>query len=135
MKKVKLQDVQRNWHLFDAKTMTLGRLASNVAEILMGKNKSYYTPYMDAGDFVVVVNAREVKLSGKKETQKNYYRHSGFPGGLYIKTAAQMREKKPQEIVRHAVVGMLPKTKLGKIMLKKLFIYEDREHPYKDKFK
>lgn len=135
MEKVKLNNITRKWHLMDAKNKVLGRLASEVANHLMGKNKAYYTPHLDTGDFVVVINAKAVVLSGKKETQKTYYRHSGYPGGLKHKTLTQIRESKPEDLVRHAVIGMLPKTKLGKLMLKKLFVYEGREHPHKEKFK
>lgn len=135
MKNIKIDQVQRNWHLIDAKNKALGRLASDIALLLMGKTKSYYTPYLDTGDYVVVVNASQVLLTGKKEIQKKYYRHSGYPGGFRASTAGQIREKKPELLIRHAVLGMLPKTKLGKIMLKKFFIYPEAEHPYKDKFK
>lgn len=135
MKNIKIDQVQRNWHLIDAKNKALGRLASHIALLLMGKTKSYYTPYLDTGDYVVVVNASRVLLTGKKEIQKKYYRHSGYPGGFRTSTAGQIREKKPELLIRHAVLGMIPKTKLGKIMLKKFFIYPDSNHPYKDKFK
>ena len=101
----------------------------------MGKNKSYFTPHFDSGDFVVVVNAAGIILSGKKETQKKFYRHSGYPGGLRIQTAAQIRKDKPESLIRHAVGGMLPKTKLGQSMLKKLFVYPAGDHPHQDKFK
>ena len=135
MKNVKTADINRTWHLFDAKKEVLGRLSTKIALILMGKNKSYYTPYLDTGDFVVVTNAQKVALSGKKEKQKKYYHHSQFPGGLKVKTAQQVREQKPEEVIRHSVRGMLPKTKLGKLMLKKLYVFKDDKHPYSDKFK
>lgn len=135
MKNIKLQNIQRGWHLINAKDKALGRLSSQIATVLMGKNKSYFTPNLDTGDYVVVVNAKDVMLSGKKENQKNYYRHSGYPGGMRISTAAQVRVKKPEDLVKHAVIGMLPKTKLGKLMVKKLFVFPEAEHPYKDKFK
>ena len=135
MKNVKTTDINRTWHLFDAKKEVLGRLSTKIALILMGKNKSYYTPYLDTGDFVVVTNAQKVALSGKKEKQKKYYHHSQFPGGLKVKTAQQVREQKPEEVIRHSVRGMLPKTKLGKLMLKKLYVFKDDKHPYSDKFK
>lgn len=135
MKNIKPKDIKRQWHLVDANKQILGRLSSNIARLLMGKNKSYYVPYLDTGDYVVVVNAPKVILSGKKEAQKKYYRHSGYPGSLRIKTAAQVRESKPEYMIRHAVFGMLPKTKLGKQMLKKLYIYSAGEHPHQDKFK
>ena len=135
MKNVKTTDINRTWHLFDAKKEVLGRLSTKIALILMGKNKSYYTPYLDTGDYVVVTNAQKVALSGKKEKQKKYYHHSQFPGGLKTKTAQQVRENKPEEVIRHSVRGMLPKTKLGKLMLKKLYVFKDDKHPYSDKFK
>jgi len=135
MKNVKTTDINRTWHLFDAKKEVLGRLSTKIALILMGKNKSYYTPYLDTGDYVVVTNAQKVALSGKKEKQKKYYHHSQFPGGLKVKTAQQVREQKPEEVIRHSVRGMLPKTKLGKLMLKKLYVFKDDKHPYSDKFK
>jgi len=135
MKNVKTTDINRTWHLFDAKKEVLGRLSTKIALILMGKNKSYYTPYLDTGDYVVVTNAQKVALSGKKEKQKKYYHHSQFPGGLKTKTAQQVREQKPEEVIRHSVRGMLPKTKLGKLMLKKLYVFKDDKHPYSDKFK
>ena len=134
MKNVKPQDIKRDWHLVDATSQMLGRLSSQVATRLMGKNKNYYVSHLDTGDFVVVVNAKKIKLSGKKENQKNYYHHSGYPGGLYVKTAAQLRSNKPEFLIRNAVRGMLPKTTLGKQMLKKLYVYAGSEHAHKDKF-
>jgi large subunit ribosomal protein L13 len=135
MKIIKPKDIKREWHLIDAKSKILGRLSSEVAMHLMGKNKNIYSPNLDTGDCVVVINAQKIELSGKKEKQKKYYHHSGYPGGLYMKTAAQIRSQKPEELIRNAIIGMLPKTKLGKIMLKKLYIFPDSSHPYKDKFK
>ncbi len=125
----------KNWHLLDAKDKILGRLATEIAKVLMGKDKPEYTPYLDKGDFVVVVNAAKVKLSGKKENQKTYFHHSGYPGGLRSKTAADVRAQKPEDLVRHAVVGMMPKNKLGKLMTKKLYVFPNIDHPYRDKFK
>ncbi|MBI2012685.1 50S ribosomal protein L13 [Candidatus Curtissbacteria bacterium] len=135
IKNVKPGDIQRNWHLIDAKGKVIGRVASDIASILMGKNKHYYTPYLDTGDYVVVLNAVDANFTGKKESQKKYYRHSGYPGGLYVKGAAQVRKEKPEQLLRHAVSGMLPKTKLGKMMIKKLFVFPNADHPYVDKFK
>lgn len=135
MKSIKPNDIKHNWHLIDAKNKILGRLSTEAAEILMGKNKSYYSPNLDTGDFVVVINAQKVTLSGKKESQKIYWRHSQYPGGLRSRTVAQQRILNPEEIIRHSIVGMLPKTKMGKNMAKKLFIYKTSEHPYSDKFK
>lgn len=134
IKNIKQTDITRGWHLIDAQNKILGRLASEIVQKLTGKNKVYYTPYLDTGDYVVVVNAQKVLLSGKKENQKKYYRHSGFPGGLFVKTASQLRTQKPEEILRHAIAGMLPKTKLAKIMVKKLYVYSQADHPFGDKF-
>lgn len=135
MKNVKQSDIKREWHLIDAKKQILGRMSSNAAHLLMGKNKANYTPNLDCGDFVVVINAKEVALSGKKETQKIYYHHSGYPGGMKTKTPELLRQSKPEQIVRHAVSGMLPKSKLGKMMLKKLYIYPTDQNPHGSKFK
>lgn len=135
MKSIKQAEIIRNWHLLDAKNQVVGRLSTQIARLLMGKNKPYYTPYLDCGDYVVVINAKDVTFSGKKETQKIYWRHSGYPGGLRAKTAAIVRTAKPVELVRHAVVGMLPKNKLAREMLRKLYIYEKSENPHTDKFK
>lgn len=135
MMNIRSKDIKRDWHLVDANSKILGRLSTQVAHFLMGKNKPYYVPHMDCGDYVVIINASKVSLSGKKEKQKIYYRHSGYPGGLRLKTAAKVRELKPENLVRHAVVGMLPKTKLGKMMLKKLYIYPTDQNPHADKFK
>jgi large subunit ribosomal protein L13 len=134
MKSLKPKNIEKNWHLIDAKGKILGRLSSEVAMHLMGKNKATYSPNLDAGDYVVIINSEKIVLSGKKETQKIYYHHSGYPGGLYSKTAAQLRAYKPNDLIRNAVIGMLPKTKMGKIMLKKLHIYKDSAHPHKDRF-
>lgn len=132
---VSAKEIKRQWHLVDAKSKTLGRLASDVAQVLMGKNKPNWVPYLDMGDFVVVVNADKVKVSGKKETAKKYYRHSGYPGGLRTETLSEVRAKKPEELIRHAVGGMVPKTKLGRQIIKKLHIYAGTEHPYKRQLK
>jgi len=130
----KPKDIKREWHLIDANSQVVGRLSTQVAHLLMGKNKSYYTPTLDCGDYVVVINAKSVMFSGKKEKQKVYYRHSGYPGGLKYRTPEQVREKKPEDLIRHAVVGMLPKNKMGKLMIKKLYIYPKSQNPYSAKF-
>lgn len=135
MKNVTIKDVKREWHLIDAKGQILGRLSTSVATMLSGKNKNYYTPYIDTGDYVVIINAEKVVLSGKKENQKNYYRHSGYPGGLRTKTAEVVRKTQPTRLIRHSVVGMLPKNKIGRVMIKKLYIYPGSENPHQDKFK
>lgn len=132
MKNVKIKNIERQWHLIDAKDKILGRLSSQIASILMGKNKNIFTPHLDTGDNIVVINAKDIVLTGKKEKQKKYYRHSGYPGGLYSQIASQIRDAKPEELIRHAVKGMLPKTKLGKLMLKKLHVYESIDHPFKN---
>jgi large subunit ribosomal protein L13 len=114
----------------DARGQVLGRLASRIAMVLRGKTKAVFTPHLDTGDFVVVVNAEQVLLTGRKLDQKNYYRHSGYPGGLKTTTARQMLQKKPEQLLRHAVRGMLPKNSLGRQLLKKLKIYAGGEHPH-----
>jgi large subunit ribosomal protein L13 len=124
------KEIQRAWHVVDARGQTLGRLASRIAMVLRGKDKPTFTPHMDVGDFVVVVNAGQVELTGRKLDQKMYYRHSGFPGGLKTISARQLMKKKPEEILRHAVGGMLPKNSLGRQLLKKLKIYTGSDHPH-----
>jgi len=123
-------EVPRRWFVVDAQDKVLGRLASRIAMVLRGKNKPEFTPHSDTGDFVVVVNAGQVKLTGKKLDQKIYYRHSGYMGGLKEISARQLLKKKPEEILRHAVRGMLPKNSLGRNQLKKLKIYTGAEHPH-----
>ncbi|MDO8487307.1 MAG: 50S ribosomal protein L13 [Candidatus Curtissbacteria bacterium] len=133
--KVEVQNNQaKAWYLFDAKSKVLGRLASEIASILSGKNKVDYVPYLDKGDFVVVINAKEIKVSGKKESQKLYYRHSGYPGGLKSKSVQDTREEQPEQLIRHAVVGMLPRNRLARQMVKKLYVFSGKDHPYQDKF-
>lgn len=123
-------EVEREWLLVDATDMVLGRLASEIAQILKGKRKPVYTPHVDTGDFVVVINADKVRLTGNKENQKNYYRHSGFPGGLKETSYAMMMAKHPERIIEKAVRGMLPKNTLGRAMGKKLKVYAGPEHPH-----
>ena len=127
--------VKRSWHLVDAKDQILGRLATKIARLLSGKDKVEYVPHLDVGDHVVVVNAKEVAVTGKKEKEKIYYRHSGYPGGLKAETLRELRKRRPEEIIRRAVKGMLPKNKLQKSMLKRLHIFAGKEHPYQDRFK
>lgn len=126
----KKEEVVRNWYVIDAEGISLGRLAAKVANVLRGKHKPTYTPNVDCGDFVVVVNASKVNLTGNKMTDKIYYDHSGYTGGLRERTAKEMIEKYPVEMVERAVKGMLPKTRLGRQMYKKLFVYEGSEHPH-----
>lgn len=132
---LKASEIKRNWHLIDAKGKILGRLATEIATYLIGKKKVNYVPYLDCGDFVVVINAKDVKVTGKKESQKVYTRHSGYPGGLKQETLSKLRERKPEEIIIHAVKGMIPKTKLGRDMIAKLHVYGGSEHPYKNQLK
>ena len=120
--------MERQYHLFDAKNYVLGRLSTEIAKILAGKNKVDYTPHIDGGDGVVVINAEKINLTGNKENDKKYYSHSGYIGGISEITVKELRETKPEEIVRKAVVGMLPKNKLGSQMQKRLFIYAGEEH-------
>lgn len=123
-------DIVRDWYVVDAKGKTLGRLATKVASILKGKHKVIYTPHMDVGDHVIVVNARDVFLTGNKREQKVYYRHTGYPGGLKKTTAAEMLEKNPERVIRAAVWGMLPHNRLGRKMFRKLKVYAGPEHPH-----
>ena len=121
---------QRRWYVIDAEGQVLGRMATEIARVLRGKHKPSFSPHVDGGDFVIVVNAKRVKLTGSKETDKRYYRHSGYPGGLRVRTLSEMREKKPEAVVRLAVKGMLPKNRLGKGQLGKLKVYAGPEHPH-----
>lgn len=123
-------EVPRRWYVVDARGKTLGRLASRIAMVLRGKTKPTYTPHQDTGDFVVVVNAGQVQLTGRKLDQKIYYRHSGYPGGLKEISARLLLQKKPEEVLRHAVRGMLPKNSLGRHLLKKLKVYAAGDHPH-----
>jgi large subunit ribosomal protein L13 len=122
--------VQRKWHLVDGEGVTLGKLAVRVATLLRGKHKPIFTPHVDTGDFVIVVNADKVVLTGDKWVKKTYYRHTGWPGGLRSTTAGKLRREKPQRLVEYAVSGMLPKTKLGKAMFRKLKVYAGGKHPH-----
>ena len=123
-------EVQREWLLVDATDMTLGRLASAVAQILRGKNKPTYTPHVDTGDFVIVINAEKIKVTGKKVTDKVYYRHTLYPGGLKSETFQEAMAKHPERVIERAVKGMLPKNTLGRAMGKKLKVYAGPEHPH-----
>jgi large subunit ribosomal protein L13 len=123
-------EVERKWYVVDAEGQTLGRLATEIATILRGKNKAQYTPHVDTGDFVVVVNAEKVVVTGKKADQKVYRRHSGYPGGMKETSYARMMERKPTEVLRKAVKGMMPRTRLARQQLKKLKIYAGPEHPH-----
>ena len=124
----KKETVERKWFVIDAEGVALGRLATKVATVLKGKHKTTFTPHIDCGDFVIVVNADKVKLTGNKLMDKKYYNHSGYPGGLRERNAKTMIEKYPEEMVERAVKGMLPKGRLGRAMAKKLFVYAGAEH-------
>lgn len=121
-------EVDRKWYVVDAANVSLGRLTSAVAAILRGKNKPTYTPHVDTGDFVIVINAAQVKLTGKKLTKKNYYHHSGYAGGLRTRTAAELMAKDPTEVIEHAVRGMLPHNSLGRKQMLKLHVYADANY-------
>jgi large subunit ribosomal protein L13 len=123
-------EVEREWYVIDAEGRTLGRLASEIACVLRGKNKPQYTPHVDVGDFVVVVNAEKVVVTGKKAEQKVYRRHSGYPGGMKETSYERMLERRPEEIVRKAVYGMMPKSRLARQQMRKLKIYAGPEHPH-----
>lgn len=124
------QDIQHDWYVVDAQGQTLGRLASRVATLLRGKHKSIYTPHVDCGDYVIVVNAEKVHVTGQKMTQKKYYRHSGYPGGLKEVALRDQLQKFPDRVIEQAVRGMLPKNRLGRRMFKKLKIYVGPDHPH-----
>lgn len=127
---VKTEDADRKWYVVDATDQVLGRLAAKVASVIRGKNKPSFTPNMDTGDFVIIVNADKVKMTGKRELQKTYFRHTGYPGGGRELSYQQMKEKHPERIVEFAVKGMLPKTKLGNQIGKKLKVYVGSDHPH-----
>ena len=126
----KPNDVQRDWYIVDATGLTLGRLATQVASILRGKTKPQYTPHEDVGDFVVVVNAEKVRVTGRKLDQKIYHRHTGYPGGIRAITLRDQLEKHPERVIEHAVKGMLPRGPLGRRQFKKLKVYAGAEHPH-----
>lgn len=123
-------EIERHWYVVDAESKTLGRLATQIADVLRGKNKPAYTPHVDTGDFVIVVNAEKVRVTGQKLDQKLYYRHSGYPGGLRSRSLREQLERRPEEVLRRAVRGMLPKNKLASAQLRKLKIYAGADHPH-----
>ena len=129
-KSYKNTDLDKKWLLLDARDETLGRLSSKIASILMGKNKAQYTPHNDLGDYVVVVNAEKIKVTGNKDIQKKYYKHTGYPGGLKSSTFSEIIEKNPENVILKAVKGMLPKNKLSSSMISKLKVYEGDNHPH-----
>jgi large subunit ribosomal protein L13 len=131
----KISEIKREWHLIDAKEKILGRLSTEIALLLMGKAKPYFVKNLDCGDYVVVINAKDVKTTGKKETLKKYFRHSGYPGGFKAETLKDLRKRNPEGIIEHAVSGMVPQNKLKAQMLKRLYIFAEEVHTYGDKFK
>ncbi|HSX58310.1 MAG TPA: 50S ribosomal protein L13 [Candidatus Saccharimonadales bacterium] len=126
----KNQKPEKKWFLIDARSKVIGRLSTRIATVLLGKNKVEFIPYMDSGDYVVVINAAKVASTGRKEDKKMYYRYSGYPGGLKIRDLKTLRVEKPEEIILHSVRGMLPKTRLGKQIIKKLYVYSGDKHPH-----
>jgi large subunit ribosomal protein L13 len=134
MNATKAAEIKREWHLIDVDGKTLGRVSTEIAELLMGKSKPYFVRNLDCGDFVVVINSKRVKVTGNKETKKVYYRHSGYPGGFKAETLGDLRNRKPDDIIIHAVKGLLPQNKLRDHMLGRLKVFEGAEHEYRDKF-
>jgi large subunit ribosomal protein L13 len=127
---IKPEDADQKWYLVDAKDQVLGRLAVKIARVIRGKNKPVFTPNMDAGDFVVVVNADKIRVTGKRESLKEYFHYSGYPGGAKFRSFTEMLAKKPEWVIENAVKGMLPKTRLGKKLIKKLKVYAGEAHPH-----
>jgi len=134
-KSTKEDDIERGWHLYDVKDKVLGRISTEIAQALMGKHKPYYVRHLDCGDFVVVINAKEIAVTGKKEEQKLYSKYSGYPSGLKQKPLWRVRKDKPTHIVKKAVYGMLPKNKLRKKIMTRLYIFEGSSHPHSEQFK
>ncbi|HUV72535.1 MAG TPA: 50S ribosomal protein L13 [Clostridia bacterium] len=135
VKSTKKSEIERKWHLVDAEGQILGRLASRITPLLLGKCKSYFVRNLDCGDHVVVINAKQVVVTGRKEQQKKYYSYSGYPGGLKVSLLAELREKFPERIIEKAVYNMLPKNKLRSERMKRLHVFANQQHPYEDKFK
>ena len=127
---MRAEDVQRSWYVIDANNQTLGRLATEVARRLRGKHKAEYTPHVDTGDYIVVINADKVRVTGNKTTDKMYYRHSGYPGGIKSVSFQKLRDTHPDRIIEKAVKGMMPRNPLGRAMLRKLKVYAGSEHPH-----
>jgi len=127
---IRTEDADRKWYVVDATDKVLGRLATEVASVIRGKHKAIFTPNMDTGDFVIVINAEKVRMTGKRELQKTYFRHSGYPGGGRTSSFAEIMEKKPELVIEKAVKGMLPKNRLGRKLFTKLKVYAGNEHPH-----
>ena len=128
---IRIEEITHDWYLVDAENQILGRLASRVAQILRGKNKPYFTPHMEMGDFVIIINADKVKVTGNKETNKTYFRHSGYPGGVTKINLKKVRQQYPEKIITNAIKGMLPHNTLGTKLLKHLKVYKTEMHPHK----
>jgi large subunit ribosomal protein L13 len=128
-------DIKREWHLVDANGEVLGRMGSEIAKLLMGKGKTKYAPHLDMGDYVVVINAKDVELTGRKKENKVYYRHSGYPGGFKEEKFSDLIEKHPEKVIERAVSGMLPKNRLHDKRMRRLKVFADKNHKYEDKFK
>lgn len=126
----KKEEVQRNWYIVDAEDQIAGRLFSRIAHVLRGKHKASFTPHVDTGDFVIVINADKIRFTGKKAEQKEYIRHTGYPGGQRRETAGNLLDRMPEKVIENGVRGMLPKNKIGRAMFKKLFVYAGSEHPH-----
>ncbi|MAG59570.1 50S ribosomal protein L13 [Candidatus Woesebacteria bacterium] len=131
----KASEIKRSWHFVDVKGEILGRVATKIAQLLIGKHKRTYVPHLDSGDYVVVVNAKDIRVTGRKEQQKTYYRHSGYPGALKARTFVQMKEKNPGKIIELAVRNMLPKNRLRSQRMGRLKVFAGSEHSYSDKLK
>lgn len=131
----KASQIQRKWHKIDLKGKVLGRVSTQIANLLMGKSKTYFVRHLDCGDYVVVMNAKDIVVTGKKDEQKKYYQYSGYPGGLKSQTLRELKERKPEEIIIHAVKGMLPQNKLRDKMLSRLHVFLGEENIFEDKFK
>ncbi|MGE5399076.1 MAG: 50S ribosomal protein L13 [Ignavibacteriales bacterium] len=127
---ISTEDADKKWYVVDAKDQVLGRLAAKIARVIRGKEKPIFTPNADTGDFVVVINADQVRMTGKRELQKTYFSHSGYPGGVKIKSFDELVKKDPEAVIQHAVKGMLPKNRLGKKLIKKLKVYAGEAHPH-----
>lgn len=127
---IKPKEIDRHWYLLDATNQVLGRLATRIAQLLMGKHKPIFSRHLDTGDYVVVINASKISVTGDKLKQKSYYRHSGYPGGLKVRNLEELLQSQPQKVIEHAVKGMLPRNRLGTKMIKKLRVYAGEEHPH-----
>lgn len=134
MNATKAKEIIREWHLIDVEGKTLGRISTEIANLLMGKSKPYFVRNLDCGDFVVVINSKNVKVTGNKEEKKVYYRHSGYPGGFKQETLGELRVRNSDDIIKHAVRGMLPQNRLRDLMLNRLKVFEGEKHDYEDKF-